>query len=424
MTNRLRIIVTGLIAQHPTLAGVTWDYIQYAIGLAQLGHDVYYFEDSGEWPYSLDGGESGNDWVARDCHANISHLSETMKRFGLKDKWAYFFPTTKTWYGLTDKDRHDVLSTADLLINVSGTLEHPSAYRQVPRLAYIDSDPVFTQIKLLKREGYNEFCTRLDAHDVLFSFGECISNTPLSAGRNWLPTRQPIILEEWSRAGQGKRKITTVMSWTSYKPLTFKDIEYGQKDIEFLRFIDLPRKVDEGILEVAIGGTRHTNWEGETLNVPGSVVDYMKENPGADLFQMLSNFGWSAVDAGKVGETIDSYRNYIHSSMAEWSIAKNGYVRGMTGWFSCRSACYLASSKPVIVQDTGFGEVLPVGVGLLSFSDMDEAESAMESLKADYNTHSRAASDIANEYFGAEKVLTELVERAMNYPEYSNAVSE
>jgi hypothetical protein len=417
MTNRLRIIVTGLIAQHPTLAGVTWDYIQYAIGLAQLGHDVYYFEDSGEWPYSIDGGESGNDWVARDCNANISHLSETMKRFGLQDKWAYFFPTTKTWYGLSGKERDEVLGTADLLINVSGTLEHPRAYRQVPRMVYIDSDPVFTQIKLLMKDKYSEFCERLDLHDVLFSFGERISNTPLSAGRNWLPTRQPIILDEWACGGQGKGKITTVMSWTSYEPLTFRDTKYGQKDIEFLRFIDLPKKVDKGVLEVAIGGTRHTNWEGETLNIPGNVVDYMKENPGADLFHMLSSFGWSAVDAGKVGETIDTYRNYIHSSMAEWSIAKNGYVRGMTGWFSCRSACYLASSKPVIVQDTGFRGVLPVGEGVLAFSNMDEAATAIESLKHDYNRHSRAAGEIANEYFGAEKVLAKLVEQAMNFPE-------
>ncbi len=423
MTNRLRIIVTGLIAQHPTLAGVTWDYVQYVIGLARLGHEVYYFEDSGEWPYTLDGGESGQDWVARDCRKNVAHLSEVMTRFGLADRWAYFFPTKKTWHGMSETDRRRVLQSADLLINVSGTLENPEAYRQIPRLIYIDSDPGFTQIKLLNKEQNNEFRERLDVHDVLFSFGERISDTPLTAGRTWLPTRQPIILDEWAGAVQGKPKFTTVMSWTSYKPLIFEGIQYGQKDIEFMRFIDLPNKIGNEVLEVAIGGTRHSNWEGEAQVVPHNVAAYIDENPSADFTQVLNHFGWSVVDAGKVGETIDAYRNYIHSSMAEWSIAKNGYIRGMTGWFSCRSACYLASGKPVIVQDTGFKEVLPVGEGVLAFSNMDEATAAIESLKLDYNRHSRAAGEIANEYFGAEKVLAKLVEQAMNFPEYSSSVS-
>ena len=324
---------------------------------------------------------------------------------------------------MSETDRCRVLQSADLLINGSGTLENPEAYRQIPRLIYIDSDPGFTQIKLLNKERNNEFRERLDVHDVLFSFGERISDTPLTAGRTWLPTRQPIVLDEWVGAGEGKPKFTTVMSWTSYKPLIFGGKQYGQKDIEFLRFIDLPSKIGNEVLEVAIGGTRHSNWEGEAQVVPHNVAAYIDENPSADFTQVLNHFGWSVVDAGKVGETIDAYRNYIHSSMAEWSIAKNGYIRGMTGWFSCRSACYLASGKPVIVQDTGFKEVLPVGEGVLAFSNMDEATAAIESLKLDYNRHSRAAGEIANEYFGAEKVLAKLVEQAMNFPEYSSSVS-
>ncbi len=134
MTSRLRIIVTGLIAQHPLLAGVTWDYLQYVLGLARLGHDVYYFEDSGQWPYTPDGGASGNEWIARDCAPNVDHLARVMARFGLADRWAYRFPTRPRWFGLSHRERRAVIESADLLINVSGTLRRPADYRRVKRL--------------------------------------------------------------------------------------------------------------------------------------------------------------------------------------------------------------------------------------------------------------------------------------------------
>src|SRR6266404_1690843 len=110
----LRIIVTGLIAQHPTLGGVTWDYLQYPLGLARLGHDVYYIEDSGEWPYNLDGGASGDDWVARDCTPNVEFLASVMSRFGLADRWAYRFPIESRWFGLSDARRKAVIESANL----------------------------------------------------------------------------------------------------------------------------------------------------------------------------------------------------------------------------------------------------------------------------------------------------------------------
>ena len=148
--SKLRIIVTGLIGQHPALGGVAWDYLQYPLGLRLLGHDVYYFEDSGEWPYTLDGGPSGSDWVAKDCDRNVAHLKSVMTRIGMEDRWAYRFPLRSSWHGLSDSTREEVLRTADLLINVSGTVEHPDAYRSVARMVYIDSDPVFTQVKIAK----------------------------------------------------------------------------------------------------------------------------------------------------------------------------------------------------------------------------------------------------------------------------------
>ena len=173
MTSSLRIIITGLIAQHPWLGGITWHYIQYLLGLTRLGHDVYYIEDSGEWPYTLDGGHSGDDWIAHDCGSNINYLEKVMARFGFAERWGYHFPIKSQWFGLPDKQRRDIIQSADLLINVSGTLVRPEDYRRIPHLLYIDTDPVITQIRLALYE--ENFRHRVDAHDIHFSFGECLS---------------------------------------------------------------------------------------------------------------------------------------------------------------------------------------------------------------------------------------------------------
>src|SRR2546422_1021844 len=161
MTSRARIIVTGQMAQYP-LGGVTWFYLQYVLGLARLGHDVYYFEDSGQWPYNPVTQE-----LPEECTFNVEYLDGVMSRFGLAGRWAYRFPWQSQWFGLGEKERDEISRTADLLINVSGSLERPQNYRAVHRLAYIDTDPVFTQVKLAR--GQRDFRTVVDAHDVHFS---------------------------------------------------------------------------------------------------------------------------------------------------------------------------------------------------------------------------------------------------------------
>lgn len=393
---KARIIVTGLIAQHP-LGGVTWDYIQYVTGLLQLGYDVYYIEDSGAWPYALNGGETGDDFVVQDCSQNVAHLREVMDRFGLSERWAYRCPIDGKWAGLPDRRREEVISSTELLLNISSTLMRPQEYRRIPRMAFIDSDPVFTQLKLAR--GQNDFRTVVDAHDVCFSFGECLDEQWVPAtGHVWLPTRQPVLLDEWSPAPEVRPVFTTIMNWSSYNPVTFDGRTFGQKDVEFMRFLDLPKHVTPAHLEVAARGTgRRTLPDG--------------------LLSHLNYKGWSVVDPGEVCADINQYRDYVRSSYAEWSIAKNGYVEGRCGWFSCRSACYLAAGRPVVVQDTGFSSVLPTGAGLLAFSTMEEAAQGIASVQTDYDHHRRAAREIAAEYFDSRKVLTDLVERAWSKQE-------
>ena len=381
------MIVTGLIAQYP-LGGVTWDYLHYVLGFARLGHDVYYLEDTGQWPYNPVAGGLGPD-----CAYNVDYLAKVMSRFGLDDRWAYHFADkarqTSEWFGLSDLDRAAVVESADLLIDLSCALEQCERYRRVSRLVLIDTDPVFTQIKLAR--GQRDFAAQVDAHDVHFSFGECLSDRIPQTGHRWRATRQPIVLSEWRPAATPRRVFTTVMNWTSYRPVAYGGRSYGQKDVEFMRFLELPGIVAPTVLEVAVG-------PGKTRRTPRD---------------LLTHKGWRVVDPARVCPDVDSYRDYIQSSLAEWSVAKNGYVVGRPGWFSCRSACYLAAAKPVVVQDTGLGTILPVGQGILTFDTLKEAAEAIREVESDYDRHARAAREIAETCFDSGKVLSRLLEEAL-----------
>jgi hypothetical protein len=182
------------------------------------------------------------------------------------------------------------------------------------------------------------------------------------------------------------------MNWTSYNPVVYNGQTYGQKDIEFMRFLELPAQVASTVLEIAVN-------EGKTRRTPRA---------------LLAHKGWQVVDPAVVCPDLDSYRQYIESSQAEWSVAKNGYVVGQAGWFSCRSACYLAAGRPVVVQDSGFGAVLPVGEGLLAFTTLEEAVQAIREVEAHYARHAEAARAVAETYFDASKVLARLLEDALN----------
>jgi hypothetical protein len=407
MSSRLRIIVSGLIAQHPTLPGVTWDYVQYVLGLAELGHEVFYIEDSGEWPYLLTGGEDRLDWPAPDCAANVHHLGSVMERFGFAERWAYRFPRTGEWFGMSDRRRSSIISSADLVLNVSGTIARPSKYHAARRLAYIDSDPVFTQIRLVL--GDRKFRVRVLVHDVHFSFGESLSRHIPKTGQHWKPTRQPIVLSQWRPNKEFRPVFTTIMNWASYRPLDYSGRRYGQKDVQFLHYLDLPRYVPAATLEIALGNLHHAEWQS-----PDAV-----STAGQSVNAVLLRAGWRIVNPAEICPDLDAYRDYIEGSLAEWSVAKHGYVVGQPGWFSCRSACYLAAGRPVAIENTGIDRVLPVGEGILPFNTVTQAAAAVEEVRTNYKRHAAAARDIAETFFDARKVLTHLVERSMDKPTLS-----
>jgi hypothetical protein len=366
VTAGLRIIVSGQTAQYP-LGGVTWFYMHYVLGFARLGHDVWYVEDSGQWPYSPQ-----TDGLIKDCDFNVAYLGGVMARFGLPEE-----------------ELREVVETADLLIDVSGALARPWEYRAVRRIAYIDTDPVFAQLKLVR--GQVDFRRQVDAHDVHFSYGELAGTKLPDTGHRWIATRAPVVLSEWSVDAPTRDVFTTVMNWTSHNPVEYAGVSYGQKDQEFRAYVDLPKRVAPTVLELALGSGRN-------------------EHPPRHL---LEHKGWRLVNPAEVCPDLDAFRAYTQSSKAEWGVAKNGYVRGQSGWFSERSARYLAAGRPVVVQDTGFSHVLPVGEGILPFTTPDEAVAGIRAVEANYDRHSRAARAIAEEWFDSDKILSRLIEEAL-----------
>ncbi len=379
----LRIVVTGQMAQYP-LGGVTWFYLHYVLGLARLGHEVWYFEDSGQWPYNPTA-----DGLVEGCEYNVEYLDEVMTRFGLAGRWAYRFPWESQWFGLEQDERGEVLETADLLVNVSGTLERPEEYRAVRRLAYVDTDPVFTQVKLAR--GQDDFRKLVDAHDVHFTYGERKSDAVPDTGHRWLPTRAPVVLSEWRTDAEPRDVFTTVMNWTSHNSVEFEGMRFGQKDDEFRQFVELPELVKPQALELALGSGKN-------------------QPPPREL---LAHKGWNLVDPNEVCPDLDGFRAYTETSKAEWGVAKNGYVRGQSGWFSERSARYLAAGRPVVVQETGFSDVLPVGEGILPFTTLAEAASAIREVERDYDRHAEAARAIAEQHFDSDTILARLVAEAV-----------
>lgn len=397
----LRVIVTGFIGHQRLLGGVAWDYLNVVLGFQRLGHDVYYIEDSGCWPYNDVDGPLRGDWTDWNPQPTVEHLSSIMSAFGLDHKWAYHFPPKSEWFGLSTTERKEIIQTADVLINVAGTLEKPWDYRPVKKLVYIDTDPVFCQIGAHAGADSNIMRQRLNAHDVFFTLGECLcANDEIpNLDLKWNTTKYPIVLDHWRDGSPSGDGFTTIMNWSSYDTLTYHNIRYGQKDAEFMKFIELPRKTFPTSLEVALYKPRLKSSRDFAVSVP---------------LDILETSGWKIVDASEVCPDFHSYRQYILQSKAEWSVAKGGYVSGKSGWFSCRSACYLAAGRPVVVEDTGFSKVLPTGDGVIGFATFDEAEAGIRDVESHYQHHAKAAYDIAEAYFDSDKVLNRLLKIAMD----------
>ena len=393
-TERLRILLAGMVAGDPRQGGASWAILQYVAGLAELGHEVVLVEP-----------------VAAEA---VEPAGEVARYFGslpfLEGRAALLERGGEATVGLSYAQLLEFARGADLLLNVSGMLRDERLLEAVPVRAFLDLDPGFNQV--WEATGGEMGC---DRHTHCATVGVRIGaeGCPIpTLGRCWIPTLPPVALAHWpaselrgSAAGPGARgepragrgAFTSVGHWRSYGSVEHGGVRYGQRAHSLRRLFELPRR-SPARFELALG--IH----------PDEVED----------LRALRGNGWTLLDPYEVAGTPARYAAFVRESKAELGVAKSGYVDSRSGWFSDRSACYLASGRPVAAQDTGFADSLPVGEGLLAYGTVAEAAAAVAAIEADYGRHAGAARELAEEHLDSRRVLPRLLER-LAVPEPSGA---
>ncbi|HEU0316281.1 MAG TPA: hypothetical protein VFR49_03060 [Solirubrobacteraceae bacterium] len=387
-----RIVLLGAMAQMP-FAGVAWQVLHYLEGLRRLGHHVTYLEDTGNWPY-----DPQRDTVTDDAAPAVRRLRRVLEQAGLAERWAYVNAARdgETW-GMTSGAVRRELSRADVLINLSGATVLREAHLGVPVRIYLETDPVTPQIEIANGNRFT--LDLLAAHTHHFTFGERLGrpgcDVPVGPFR-YRPTRQPVVLDWWapppgSAPSAGPLRFTTVANWEQgHKDIHWAGEAYTwSKSAEFLKLLELPRSLpDDLVIELAL-----------------ALED-------AATIALLERHGWRVVPALALSRAPDAYRGYIQGSTGEFTVAKDQNVRLRSGWFSDRTATYLAAGRPAVVQDTGFDVALPTGEGLFAFRGLEDAAAGLQAVAGDYDRHSRAALDLADAHFRAEDVLRRLLDQA------------
>ena len=391
MPAQKKIAVLGFMANCP-IAGVIWQHIHYIVGLQRLGHDVYYIEDTSRIPY-----DPVQQTPTEDYSYAAGILAKLAGEFGFEGKWA-FSPRYKTpaeTAGLSRSFLNSLYAEADALLNICGSHELNDDLLRSERIIYVESDPAVEQIKVdLGARATAEFLAR---HCARFTFGENVGRdefpVPLH-GLEWLPTRQPVVTDFWRPPA-------------------------GALPPSGSRFTS--------IANLATGGKKDIAWRGETYlwsKLPEFEKYRSAPRRAGEPFTLATSFkdralgetfleeGWTVVPPDEISVDYHAYVEFVRASKGEFTVAKDQYVRLCTGWFSDRSACYLAAGRPVITQETGFSRLYGGTAGLFGFSTMEEVVDAVCQINADYPAHSRAASDIARDYFEAETVVGSLLRRA------------
>jgi hypothetical protein len=188
------------------------------------------------------------------------------------------------------------------------------------------------------------------------------------------------------------------MQWETFPgPVQYDRLRLATKSESFEPFRQLPSQLGP-IFEIAV----RSRWK----------------SPHA----MLRQAGWGIADIDGISRDPWAYQAFIQGSKAEFGIAKAGYVETRSGWFSERSAAYLASGRPVLHQDTGFPDWLPCGKGVFAFRSPEDVIDGVSRVDADYDAHCRAARELAEEFFAAARVLPPLIEAAMTTPTSQKAL--
>jgi hypothetical protein len=379
MMKPLTILFSGMLAGDPHQGGASWAMLQYLLGFSRLGHDVYFVEPMRQAAL-LPADASLDDSV------NAAYFRQILTDFSLAGRAVLLLTGTQQTIGLRYAELRDVARRADLLLNVSGMLTQEELVARIPVRVYLDLDPAFNQLWHavqgidMRFAGHTHFVT------VGLALGQpdCIVPT---CGLPWITTLQPVVLELWPRAGPIVHDgLTTVGNWRGYGSIEHEGVFYGQKVHSLRTLIDLPTRFSKRFL-------------------PALAIHPEEKR---DLEALRTN-GWHVLDPVAVAGTPQRYQQFLQGSWAEFGIAKHGYVLSRCGWFSDRSTCYLACGRPVLAQETGFSRYLPTGEGLFAFRTAEDVQAAVEALERQYDRHSRAARDIAEDLFDSDKVLRRLL---------------
>jgi GT2 family glycosyltransferase len=376
------IVVLGMMSKRPW-AGIVWITVQYLVGLRRLGYDVYYVESHACTPSMfVSDGDDGSLGAAR-------FLADVMHRFGMSDRWAFHaLHSDGRCYGLSDTQLRRLYRSSALLLNLHGATMPLPEHTENGRLVYIGTDPVQVEIEVY--HGDERAIDFLDSHVALFTWGEShgrpTCRLPVNERFSFKPTRQPIVLDFWTSSSAERDAFTTIGNWKQIGNEVVLDGEtyHWSKHLEFLKFLDLPRRCAQPF-ELALSSYDE-----------------------ADR-RLLESYGWRVRDALSISTHVDDYQRYVTGSFGEFTVAKDQNVRLRTGWFSDRSASYLAAGRPVITQETGFSEWLPTRAGLFAFSEIEDVVGAVESIRSDYKRHSRQAVALAREFFASDVVLPALL---------------
>jgi ATP-binding cassette, subfamily B, bacterial len=402
---RPKIVLLGMLTKIP-VGGVAWLVAQYAAGFERLGYEVYYVEAHSRTP-SMFMGHQDDDGTKRA----VSYLADVAARFGFRDRWAFqALHEHGRCYGMSAGQLDRLYRDAALIINMhGGTLPFPE-HAATDRLVFLGTDPV--EVELEVHRGDRRAIEFLDQHVAFFTWGLNFGNPdcklPWASPFRFVPSPPPVVLEFWEndRVPDGA-PFTTIGNWRqSWRNVRHEDRVYRwSKHQQFLKILNLPMRSRTPI-ELALSSYEH------------------------DDRLLLAEHGWRVRPGFELSRDPDSYRDYIVGSAGELSVAKEQNIHFRSGWFSERSATYLAAGRPVILQDTGFGATLPTGEGLFAFTDLESAAEALSAVQDEADRHRRAASEIAREYLSHEIVLGDMLEhvglradRSSRPPRRSSAAS-
>lgn len=381
---RPKIVVLGMMAKMP-VAGVVWQTLHYLLGLERLGYDAYYVETHARTPSMLM--ERDTD----DASTNAAEfIAKTMRQVDLGDRWAFrALHDDGRYFGMSSSELRRLYGDAAAIINLHGGTQPLAELSRTGRLVYLETDPGELQMEL--RTDLQTTVEFLEHHVAFFTFAENLGGhdcrLPVSERFDFRTTRQPVVLDLWDDgAGPHRDVLTTIGNWRQrWRDVVFRGETYTwSKDEEFRKVLDLPRRTGRPF-ELALSGFT------------------------PDDERMLQAHGWNVVRAMDFSTDADAYRRYVAGSLGEFTVAKDQNVRLRTGWFSDRSATYLAAGRPVISQQTGFSNVLPTGAGLFGFVDVEDAAAAVDAVHSEYALHSKAAREIAREYFDHRVVLGQML---------------